>query len=62
MMGSPIKAKDLEKNQASNDEEAFYIAVEAILNDDFEKLAFSNKVNIADLKNKIINDPKFGRN
>ena len=58
-MSFPIKAKDLEKNQASNDEEALFIAVEALLNDEFEKLAFSKNTNVIELKNNILNDPRF---
>lgn len=58
-MSYPIKARDLEKNQASNDEEALYIAVEAILNGEFENLAFAKNVNVVELKQAVSNDPKF---
>ena len=58
-MNSSIRAKDLKDNQSLSNEEALYIAVEAILNGDFEKLRFSKNVVPSEIKENIINSQRF---
>ena len=58
-MSTPIKAKHFEKDFASSDEEALYIAVEAIINDEFERLPFSKSANVYELRSNITNDSSY---